>query len=191
MFYLTTIKDFEMKKILTAITLITGASLANADSFPYGEFAYLPYRLDDTYRGTTYPVTGGTAARGIIGVDLVESLALEAMFASGMTSASGTFNGYTYQLKLNSIYGFYVKPKVNIGEKAILFARIGFTQVSGTISVPSLSASTTLTDNSMSYGIGMSYKLDEILSLNADYMNYSNTNNSTATGMALGIGFRF
>jgi outer membrane autotransporter protein len=43
----------------------------------------------------------------------------------------------------------------------------------------------------MSYGIGMSYKIDEKLSFNADYMYYYNKDSSTATGLALGIGFRF
>jgi opacity protein-like surface antigen len=45
--------------------------------------------------------------------------------------------------------------------------------------------------NSISYGIGMSYKLSETLSVNADYMNYYNSNSSNATGVALGIGFKF
>ena len=127
MIYLTTIKDFEIKKILSAITLIAGASLANADSSPYGEFAYLPFTYNETVNGITYAATGGTAARGIIGVDLVESLALEAMFAPGLTMAKTSGNN----IKLNSIYGLYVKPKVNISEKATLFARMGFTFVTG------------------------------------------------------------
>jgi len=187
MFYLTNIKDFEMKKILTAITLIAGASLANADSFPYGEFAYLPFTYYETVNGTTYSATGGTAARGIIGVDLVESLAIEAMYATGINMAKTSGKN----IKINSIYGFYVRPKINIGEKATLFARMGFTLVQGYTSISDSSFKESETNNSISYGIGVSYKLNEILSVNADYMNYYNTNSSALPGLALGIGFRF
>jgi len=180
-----------MKKILAGITLIAGASLAHAENNVYGEIAYLPFNYDETVYGTTYSATGGSAVRGIIGVDVAENLALEAMLATGMSNASTTILGYTANLKLNSMYGFYAKPKININDKATLFARIGYAQVSGTTSVSSLSYSSSTTNNSMSYGIGMSYKIDEKLSFNADYMYYYNKNSSTATGLALGIGFRF
>ena len=173
-----------MKKILTAITLIAGVSLANADSFPYGEFAYLPFTYYETVNGTTYSATGGTAARGIIGVDLVESLALEAMFAP-MAKTSGN------NTKLESIYGLHVKPKIRISERATLFARMGLTFVTGYSTIYNSSFKESSTNNSISYGIGMSYKVSEILSFNADYMNYYNTNSFTVTGLGLGFGFRF
>jgi opacity protein-like surface antigen len=178
-----------MKKILTGIVFFAGASLANADSFLYGEFAYVPFNYKETANSATYSATGGTAARGIIGVDLVESLALEAIFASGLSMAKTT--GNIANINLDRIYGFYVKPKVNIGENATLFARMGFTLVTGSTSISDSSFSGSSTDNSISYGIGMSYKLSETLSVNADYMNYYNSNSSNATGVALGIGFKF
>jgi len=176
-----------MKKILTGITLIVVAGLANAESFPYGEFAYLPFTYNETANLTKYSATGGTAARGIIGVDLVESLALEAMFATGTAMAKTSGNN----IKLNSIYGFYVKPKVNIGENATLFARMGFTLVTGYTSISDSSFNNSSTNNAISYGIGMSYKLNNLLSVNADYMDYYNTNSSNLRGLAIGIGFRF
>jgi hypothetical protein len=178
-----------MKKLLIGITFIACASFSSADSIPYGEFAYLPFSYNETVNGTTFSASGGTAARGIIGVDLVESLALEAMFASGLSMAKTTDN--TANVSLDRIYGFYVKPKVNIGENATLFARMGFTLVTGSTTISSSSFSDSTTNSSISYGIGMSYKLSDILSVNVDYMNYYNTNSSNATGLALGIGFRF
>jgi len=188
---LTANEEFEMKKLLTGITLIAGASLASAENNVYGEIAYLPFNYDETVYGTTYTTSGGSAVRGIIGVDIEENLALEAMLGTGMSNATTTISGYTVNLKLNSIYGFYVKPKVNVGEKATLFARIGYAQVSGTTSISSLSYNNSSTNNSISYGIGMSYKMNEKLSVNADYMYYYNKDSATATGLALGIGFRF
>ena len=43
----------------------------------------------------------------------------------------------------------------------------------------------------MAYGLGLSYKLSDKMSLNADYMSYYNKNDVKGTGFTVGLGIRF
>lgn len=71
-----------MKKFITCITLIAGTSLAHAANDVYGELAYSTFNYSETYSGTVYTASSGSAVRGIIGTEIDENLALEGMFAT-------------------------------------------------------------------------------------------------------------
>ena len=47
------------------------------------------------------------------------------------------------------------------------------------------------TGGDTAYGLGLSYKLSETMSLNADYMRYYNKNSVKGTGFTVGLGMRF
>ena len=180
-----------MKKFITCITLIAGTSLAHAANDVYGELAYSTFNYSETYSGTVYTASSGSAVRGIIGTEIDENLALEGMFATGMSSGSVTISGYNATIALDSMYGFYLKPKINLSDKASLFARIGYAHSNATLAISSLSYSSSASNSSISYGVGTNYKITDKMSLSADYMVYYNKDSVNVNGMAFGIGYKF
>jgi len=179
-----------------AILMVAIATSAMAQSTAkkdalYGELGYATFNYSEYYSNATYTFSSGTAYRVIIGADMDESLAIEGLYASGLSSGALTISGYNSYMALNSTYGFYLKPKMKINENATLFARVGYAQSKGTLTIPSLSYSSTASNSSLSYGAGASYKLNETMSVNGDYMVYYNQNSVFVNGMTIGIGYKF
>ena len=157
----------------------------------YGELGYTNANYSEVYSGSTYTWSSVTAYRVIIGADLDDNIAIEGMYASGISNGSLTISGYSTSVSLGSSYGFYAKPKLNLNDNATLFARVGFAQTKGTASIPGLGWSNTASNSSLSYGLGGSYKINEKMSLNADYMVYYNSSAAAINGVTFGIGYRF
>jgi opacity protein-like surface antigen len=184
------------KTASVAILMVAIATSAMAQSTAkkdalYGELGYTTFNYSEYYSNATYTWSSGTAYRVIIGADLDDSVAIEGLYASGLSSGALTISGYSTYLALNSTYGFYVKPKLKVNENATLFARVGYAQSKGTLTAPSLNYSSTLSNSSLSYGLGASYKINDSMSVNGDYMVYYNNNSAFVNGMTIGIGYRF
>jgi len=157
----------------------------------YGELGYLTANYSELYSNATYTWSSIGAYRVVLGVDLDDSIAIEGMYASGFSNGSLTISGYSTSVTLNSSYGLYAKPKLNLNQNATLFARVGFAQTNGTASIPGLGWSSTGSDSSLSYGLGASFKINETMSINGDYMVYYNSTSTPINGMTFGIGYRF
>jgi hypothetical protein len=177
--------------LMVAITFSALAQGAEKKDELYGELGYTTFNYSEYYSNATYTWSSGTAYRVIIGADLNESVAIEGLYASGLSSGALTISGYSTYLALNSTYGFYLKPKLKVNENATVFARVGYAQSKGTLTAPSLNYSSTLSNSSLSGGLGASYKINDTMSFNGDYMIYYNSNSAFVNGMTIGIGYRF
>jgi len=120
-----------------------------------------------------------------LGTKVHENIALEGMGAIGVWESS--MGGVT--LKVDSVFGAYVKPLVNLGENAELFGKLGFTRVSLTASSSVASASNSESD--FSYGGGAAYKFDSSTALVVSYMVYYDKHVSRIFGASTGLRFDF
>jgi len=157
----------------------------------YGELGYTTANYSEIYSNANYTWSNISALRAIIGFEFDDNIALEGMYASGVNDGSLTISGYSTKLSLDSSYGLYAKPKLNLNDNFSVFSRIGFAQTKGTLSIPSVGWQSTNSNSSISYGLGASYKLNEQMNLNADYMVYYNSDSNSVNGITVGIGYRF
>jgi outer membrane autotransporter protein len=84
----------------------------------------------------------------------------------------------------------YAKPNIDVAKDVNLFARVGYAMTSLTAS-PTSTRSRTLSSDSMSYGLGASYKINKSISINGDYMVYYQGSPSVVSGYTIGLGFNF
>lgn len=133
-----------------------------------------------------------TAIRGLIGHDSNENLALEGMFAFGLSGDDIKVGGFAVpssRANIDNVFGIYLKPKTKLSQQMELYGRLGFVRAKGTASVGS--TSTSGHDNSFSGGLGLSYLMNQKMSFNADYMQYLNKDGVKLNGFTVGVGFKF
>jgi opacity protein-like surface antigen len=184
-----------MKKLLAVATLSLLALVStHVNAQTYMEIGHTSADYNNTiiYSGNSYNLTASpTAIRGIFGYELNPNFNLEGMLAQGLSSSNMSVSGIStpVELKLDTMYGIYAKPKVQIAPDWEAFARIGYVHIKGTSSYKNTSSSDS--GNSFSYGVGMSYAINKQLSVNLDAMSYYDKNSVTATGTTIGIGYKF
>jgi len=183
-----------MKNILFVI--LGFATMYSASVFAkdevYMELGGTSFTYQETYSNATYTWGSGTATRIVLGANVSDDFALEAIYATGISSGNLTISGYSTSVALNSIYGFYVKPKIVLSENVVLFSRLGYANTTGTATIPALSyTSQSSTGSTLSYGFGASYKLSDKASVNLDYMVYSYKSSYNVTGTTAGFGYKF
>jgi hypothetical protein len=134
-----------------------------------------------------------TIARGIVGVNLNDNFAFEGMLATGMSNGTTTYSGVGITLQVDSATGAYIKPKVKIGDNAELFARAGYTHVTGTATATGNRGSLVLamSGSSPSYGAGVKFNLSNNSYVVVDYMSYYSKNGISVNGYTVGMGFGF
>jgi len=176
--------------LLAALGGVAQAQSNNAPLGPYVEIGYMPWSYTEAYSGQTYTWNSGAAVRVILGMDVHDNLALEGLYATDVTDATVTGGSYGSSTNWASTYGFYAKPNIDVAKDVNLFARIGYAMSSLTAS-PTASRTRTLSSDSMSYGLGASYKITKSVSINGDYMVYYQGSPSVVSGYTLGLGFNF
>jgi opacity protein-like surface antigen len=183
-------KVFLSAAVVVAIASSSAMAQSNSkNESMYVELGYLNATYSDTYSNTTYAWTGIGAYRLVLGVDLADSLAVEGMYASGISDGSLTISKTNTTIGLNPSFGLYIKPKLNLNDSAALFARAGFFNTKGTLTYSGYSVQDNNT--SFSYGLGASFNINKNISLNGDYMVYYNSTSTPFNGMTVGIGYRF
>jgi opacity protein-like surface antigen len=177
-----------MKK--TVFLMATAAFMAGAQAQMYGELGYTPVKFKATEDGDTYK-SSPNAVRGIVGYEIHPNLAIEGMLAFGMGSdnLSGPGVPSGTKLEVDNAYGLFLKPKTKLNEKLEVFGRLGYANVKYKISY--LGRSTNESDDSLSYGAGLSYAIASNISLNLDYVQYVKDDVSKSKGMTFGIGYNF
>jgi opacity protein-like surface antigen len=181
-----------MKKLLiaSAVAMVSLSSQAQV----YGELGVTFANYEEDLGGGSTAKTSPQALRGILGYELSKNVAVEAMLGFGLNDSSTKVDGETVsglKMKFDSMYGFYVKPKIELAPNFELFGRIGYADVRATLSYSPTHYSEADSDNGLSYGVGISYHFDKRLSFNADYMSYLNKSDYSASGFTLGLGYKF
>ncbi len=172
---------------LAAAMAAMGSQAVMAQSV-YGELGYSSLSLK-----LSVPVLGlrasasPTMARGLLGLQLTDSLALEAI--GGLQAGNGSYTasntGIRYKGKVDQLYGIYVTPKVGLGPVE-LFGRVGMARTK--LSFDGLGSGS---DRKLSYGGGLRLMPTSRLSLSVDYMNYLDSGGASVNGYSLNLGLRF
>ncbi|NBX56627.1 MAG: porin family protein [Betaproteobacteria bacterium] len=175
---------------LAVVGNVAQAQSSNAPLGPYVEIGYMPWSYTEAYSGQTYTWNSGAAVRAIFGMDVHENLAVEALYAADTTDATVTIGSYSSATNWASTYGVYAKPNIDVSKDVNLFARVGYA-VSSLSASPTSTRTRQLSSDSISYGLGASYRITKSVSINGDYMVYYQGSPSVVSGYTLGLGFNF
>ncbi len=185
---------FSMNKHFLASALLLSALAAHADpsSKLYGDVGLTFVSYEENDSGDVF-TSSPKAVRLIGGAELGRNVDVEVMLGFGAESDTVKYQGITYSdftLKIDSMYGFYVKPKFELAPNIEVFARLGYVHAAATASITDYGSDTS-TENGLSYGVGLKMKIDPKVSFNIDYMSYLNKPDYSAKGLTFGVGFRF
>jgi hypothetical protein len=178
----------KLKHIAMALTALTIAGAAGAqtmtDSGYYAEIGYTP--LEIKFDNVNLKPN---LARLIVGKDVHENLAIEAMAAT--TVAKDKYSEKNIEIKTSATaYGLYLKPKVALTKDTELFARLGFANTQLKLEGKSGDSSTG-NDSSASYGIGITTKFSKDVYGGLDYVTYYSKDGTNISGLTASIGVRF
>ena len=173
-----------------AACLLLSASAQAQQMTPfYGELGYTFLKIDAA--GTS---TRPDAIRGILGFDVHPMMAVEGMLAGGVKDddKDALFNGAPARVnvKLNYMYGLFVKPKYDWGQ-AQVFARLGWAHTKVDVSSPTPSLAGSTTDDDFAWGVGGNFHLNPRMYVGADWMRYNKDDGVTTEGATISVGFRF
>jgi opacity protein-like surface antigen len=152
----------------------------------YGEVAYVPLKLDARL-GSVGLSAKPKMVRGIVGFDLHPNFAAEAMVGLGAGSDTLNVSGFSsgVTVKVKDMVGVFAKPKLVVAPNVELFGRLGFTSTNLSL------AGDTSRESSLAYGLGMSYAINPMTRLSADYMIYHDKDDTQIKGYSVGLGLKF
>lgn len=122
---------------------------------------------------------------GNIGKEFNDYLSAELRFSFGAGSDSVEALGQEVDVKLNRLYGIYLRGGVSASDSFYPYAVIGFSNAKVTASVSGFSASDTGSDSS--FGVGAEYRIDEKQALNLEYMSYIDKDGIEISGFSIGF----
>ena len=174
------------KHALVALLAVMAVGTVSAqtmkkDSGYYGEVGYTGLKIKNDSNG--FDATP-KLARLIVGKEIDKNLSVEGTYAFTASKDSGVFGGTNYTVK-GSMFGAYLKPKVEIAKDVEAFARIGAIHSKYEDGVTSVSGT------KLAYGIGVQAQITKDIYGQVDYMNYYKQDGLTAKGLTLSVGTRF
>ncbi|MFM8576396.1 MAG: outer membrane beta-barrel protein [Limnohabitans sp.] len=181
-----------MKKLAIAAAVLIATIGAQAQT--YGEIGYTATTATTNINGNGIKASP-SAIRGILGYELSPNFAVEGMVAFGMSDGTLKVNGQSVpgaKMEIDNAVGVYIKPKTKLNDHLAIFARAGFIRAKSTTTTATGGiGSVTGSENSFSYGAGMSYAISPKTALTVDYMQYLNKDGFKVNGFTLGVGFKF
>lgn len=175
------------KVALAAILALTGLTANAQSSGLYAEIGVGTAKYSESSLSMT-----PTVFRGVIGQNLNENFAVEMLGATGLSDGTTTYSGVGISLKIDSIVGVYITPKVKVGN-AEIFARAGYARSTGSATLTGARGSLTLDadGSSPSFGAGVKYNLGSNSFISADYMSYYSKDGIDINGVTVSYGFSF
>ena len=182
------------KKIAIGVAALALTAAAQAQSNEqYLEVGYTMLDVKASADGITLE-SSPTLLRFIAGTEIVDGLAIEAMYGTSAGGDDISANGLNLsslvstELKVKNVFGFYLKPTMSVNDNLNIFGRLGYTKAKYSISIAQVGLSGS--ESSVSYGVGANYKLSKAVKLTADYMSYVSDDADT-DGITVGLRFDF
>ncbi|MGZ5181384.1 MAG: porin family protein [Ramlibacter sp.] len=182
--------------IAAAASALLMAGAAQAQTKPgtgaYGELGYTFVKISEP----GLSVKPGML-RGVIGFNLSENLAVEALGGVGIRKDNSTVDAggvpVNLELDVRHVIGAYIKPQANIGDAVQVFGRLGYaeTRLRATASAAGLAATGSGSESSFSYGLGANFNVSPKMYVSADYMRYTKKDDTKVDGLTVGVGYRF
>lgn len=175
-----------MKKLLIVAAFGLGSLSMSAHAEMYAEVGY---------GGTLYDLDGSKASagimRGVFGYSFNDNLAIEGIHGFGVRDGKIEEGGTVYdeKIKTRQVFGLYLTPKMKFTDNLEGFARIGGSRVDATLKT--VLGDARASESGFSYGLGIRYNINKVLTFNTDYMSYYKDGVEKVHGLTLGLGFRF
>lgn len=174
-----------MKSIITpsvlALTLLATGSAMAADPYAGASMLFVDATVDPIDEDAS--LMGFT---GLLGSAINENISGEVRVTLGVDDDTVGEGILRTKLELNSMIGAYLRAGIPMGPNFTPYAVLGFTRAELDASNPYFDIDTD-SDTDVSYGIGMDLSLDRKLSLNVEYMNYYDKDDSEISGFSIGI----
>jgi hypothetical protein len=170
---------------LIALLAVLSAGAAPAQSMfsqgYYGEIGYTALSIKNDNNG--FDITPKLVRFGV-GKEVNENLSVEGIYAFTASKDSIVLSGTKYTGKA-SIYGMYLKPKIEIAPGVEAFARVG------AIHTKYEDEGSHISKTKASYGLGIQAQLTKNAYGQVDYMNYYKQDGMTGGGFTVSVGKRF
>ncbi|MDI1301450.1 MAG: porin family protein [bacterium] len=149
-----------------------------------------PYLGIDYQRGTFKLDSGDSANPSAIrlraGTELNPYFAVEAQGAIGVGDDTLSLPGVDYTIKLNGLYGLYVRPQISFAGQASVYALLGYSYVQ--VQADSAALPTKRDWNSgTSFGGGVDVDVYDGIRLSVDYMDYLKGYTAVSAGIRIPI----
>lgn len=177
----------KMIRFLGAAAILATTVTAQAQVYVEGAIAPLTLKDSDAPVLKAKP----TVLTGFVGYEIHPNVAVEGFLGLGANNSSVTVDGAgtDVKAKISNSYGVFVKPRVMINNEVELFGRLGYARSKMKLSANGESASES--DGSLAYGVGGNYYLNKQTYLTVSYMNFYSKDGLKATGLNLGVGYKF
>lgn len=168
-----------MKKILYGLIVGSASSLAMADMIDITPYAGLQYAYTDFKRGDINTSLDSMVVRG--GARFGQVLGAEARVSTGI--GSGSHMGEKVENRYN--YGAYGVVNLPTGQPYTPYALGGYTYARSEI------GNSRQRDDGLSYGAGVDWALDDIMSVNVEVLRSVRNDFTKQTVVGLGVAYRF
>jgi opacity protein-like surface antigen len=170
--------------VISAMSTFAHAAPMAPASKISGEIGYTETQLN----AIGYKANPGVI-RAVVAYDLTENLAVEGMAGLSASSANTTFNAAPISIKVDNMYGVYLKPKAKIAPDLTVFGRVGW--AASTTIISDASGSLSEKNDALSYGLGINYNISKTMHVGMDYMSYLEKSGVTGRGLTASVGFKF
>lgn len=176
-----------MKKLMAiAAALMAAGGVQAQTALPvYAELGYVGL----TYSENGVPDIKPGVLRMLVGVEVHPNVAIEGMLGAGVKDDTVRLSGIDVKAKVDSSYGFFIKPKINPTSDLTLFARLGYSNTR--IKASAMGVSVSDSGGDASYGVGLSYAFTKNAFAAVDYMSYYNKDGVKIDGFSFGLGYKF
>lgn len=190
---LTASRGFGLACLAACALLVAGGAQAQAqtkanDTPFYGEIGYSALTYKEP-AAKAHP----KAVRLIGGYELNPNLAVEAHVLLNAKEGATNVDGIDVKVKIDNIWGVFLKPKVTVMPELEVFGRLGYARLNATATASAMGASVSVSDsgNSFAYGIGAAYAISDKVTLSLDYTSYYDRKEVQVKGPTLGLGIKF
>tara|TARA_R110001583_G_scaffold60835_3_gene180416 strand:+ start:998 stop:1546 length:549 start_codon:yes stop_codon:yes gene_type:complete len=127
---------------------------------------------------------------GRIGLQLNSNFSGELRAGMGLRDETIDVIGTDVDLELDHFYGAYLRGGFQASEEVSPYVVIGYTKGELTASEPGV-GSKTASESDMSFGFGVDFLVDNLVTVNIEYMRYLDKDGFDVSGPSLGISSSF
>ena len=153
---------------------------------------YVEVSLNSLNYGQTGLRLSPTAVRAIVGKDMGPTFSYEGMLAFGSSQGTDTIGGKAAAVKIDPMFGAYLRARKELSSGLEVFGRLGFASVVKNLDGAYFpDAPTSQRMGSASYGLGVKIRIKGDASLVADYTSYYNRKQETVDGLSVGLAIAY
>ena len=154
----------------------------------YAQIGITRARTEDSGLAFIHPVATAT-----VGYNFNKNFAGEVMAGTSVSDDTSYYGSVRVTSSIDSVFGAYLKAKTEITPDLAIFARVGVLRanISATGSNGFVSASSSASDTSLSFGAGLEYNFTKSIYGQVDYMSLYNKSGTSSQGPSVSLGFNF